>query len=178
MTNLFFEEINEQISDFIEDEERDLKFILGDKLDSIQFEVTPTIAYDYLNIDVVEDYSFHHNELHSFSSEEYPNKSDYNIYFEKVKSFCSQSLNTSLNCSHHSEHLKLVNPNSRLLNVVKRIFNVDRITDEAMPQFGELGLYTNKNDNKAPRIFFFIGNVGIVYILFYDPFHSIFNSRK
>ena len=178
MSRASFDEINDQISDFIDAEERDLKFRLGDSLVKLQFDFTPTIAYDYLNITDDLDFSFHHSEFHLVSSEENPQKSDYQIYFEKVKLFCTNTLDDSLNNSDYREHLKLVSPNKNLLDVVKKIFNVDYISPEQMPQFGELGLYTNKQNSKSPRIFFFIGNIGIVYMLFYDPFHLIFNSKK
>ena len=39
-----------------------------------------------------------------------------------------------------------------------------------------LNSYTNKETNKAPRVFGFIGNASIIYILCYDPFHKIYSS--
>lgn len=169
----------EQINDFIEfeEEEFDLKFRLGQKVYKLNLDFTPTIAYDYLNIDDDLDYSFHHSEFHSFTCEKSPKKSDYNIYFDKIKALCTKTLDDSINNSHYTEHLKVINPNKKLLDIVKKIFGVSYISHEQLPQFGELGLYTNKVGNKAPRIFFFIGNLGVIYILFYDPFHSIFPKK-
>lgn len=167
----------EQINDFIEFEESDFKFKLGQKVYKLNLDFTPTIAYDYLNIDSDLNYSFHHNEFHEFSSEIEPGKSDYNIYFDKIKTLCSRTIDESINESHYTEHLKVISPNKNLLDVVKKIFGVTHIPHDQLPQFGELGLYTNKDGTKAPRVFFFIGNLGIIYILFYDPFHNIFPSK-
>jgi hypothetical protein len=169
----------DQINDFIEYEESDFKFKIGqDKIVKLNLDFTPTIAYDYLNLNDDLDYSFHHPEFLEATSEEYPEKSDYSIYFEKIKKLCLNTIDDSLNNSHYTEHLKTISPNKKLLDVVKKIFKVSSIRDEQLPQFGELGLYTNKKGKKSPRIFFFIGNLGIIYILFYDPFHSIFNKNK
>tara|TARA_R110001632_G_scaffold232421_1_gene373163 strand:- start:3310 stop:3834 length:525 start_codon:yes stop_codon:yes gene_type:complete len=168
--------ILDEISNLIEYEERDLKFRLGDDF-PITFTTTPSIAYDYLNINDDLDYSFHNPEFLKMESEEFPNKSDYNIYFDKIKNLCKKSLDESLNNSSHKEHLKTVNPNKNLVNVVKKIFKKNHIPPEQLPQFGEFGLYTNKKSNRAPRVFFFIGNAGMIYILFYDPFHKIFPSK-
>lgn len=168
--------ILDEIQYFIEDEERDLKYQLGDNF-LIPLTTTPSIAYDYLNIDDVPEYSFHNPEFLKTESEEFPNKSDYNIYFNKIKDLCKRSLDDSLYNLPYTEHLKTIRPNKNLLSVVKKIFKKDYIPDEQLPQFGEFGLYTNKNNDRAPRVFFFIGNVGMIYILFYDPFHKIFPGK-
>lgn len=169
--------ILDEIQNFIEDEERDLKYRLGDNF-TLSFDTTPSIAYDYLNIDEVPEYSFHHPEFLKSESEEFPNKSDYNIYFHKIKNLCTRSLEDSLYNQPYTEHLKTINPNKNLLNVVKKIFKKEHIPAEQLPQFGEFGLYTNKGNNRAPRVFFFIGNLGMIYILFYDPFHKIFPMKE
>jgi hypothetical protein len=171
------DDILDEINNLIEDQERDLKFRLGDGIYPINFDTTPTIAYDYLNIDDDLDFSFHHDEFNKSLSEQYPGKSDYCIYFDKIKNLCKKSLEESLNNSHHTQHLKTINPNNKILDIVKKIFKLDKLYPEQLPQFGEFGLYTNINSNRAPRVFFFIGAAGMIYILFYDPFHLIFPKK-
>jgi hypothetical protein len=89
-----------------------------------------------------------------------------------------------VNKLHHSEHFHLItNPPYKLRELIKRISGRSDLKDEHLPIIGQFGLYTNDNADrtrniKSPRIFFFIGDNAVLYIMFYDPYHEIFNASK
>jgi hypothetical protein len=162
----------ESLESFINTDRKNLKYTFGDKVSKIVFDTTPAIAYDYLFIEPAHEYSFLHEEFNKTNSEDYPGKSDYAIYFEKIKSLCRSTLDESLN---KKEHIHIVNPNKRIANILKEIFGKSG-SYEDWPPIMQFALYTNKNDKKSPRIFCAIGNYAIIHILFYDPFHKICSS--
>jgi len=67
--------IQEIIREHIEEENLDLKYKIGDRLERIQFNMTPTIAYDYLLTDINNQYSFLHPDLNKCQCEDLPGKS-------------------------------------------------------------------------------------------------------
>jgi len=167
-----FENLSEEINSLIEEEGRDLKFRIRDRLLPINFECTPSISYDYLLLDTSKEYSFLNSEINNQTSEEYPNLSDSQIYFTKIKKVCKNNFD---DLQEDKYLFKTINPNKKLKELSDFIFS-QRLQPEQIPQFVEIILYTNKNGNKAPRVFGFIGNASIIYILFYDPFHTIFDK--
>ena len=163
--------IQEIISEHIEEENLDLKYKIGDKLEQIQFHITPTIAYDYLLTDRDNQYSFLHPDLNKCQCEDLPGKSDYAIYFEKISSFCKRTFDEILNQSDYKEHIHRVNINSTISHLLEQIFK-KRITSTNLPDIWQFALYTNKKDKRAPRILFFIGHWGVIYILALDQWHQ------
>lgn len=163
--------IQEIIREHIEEENLDLKYKIGDRLERIQFNMTPTIAYDYLLTDINNQYSFLHPDLNKCQCEDLPGKSDYAIYFEKISSFCKKTFNEILNQSDYKEHIHEVKMNQTVRDLLQQIFK-RRITSTNLPNIWQFALYTNKKDNRAPRILFFIGNLEIIYILAFDQWHK------
>lgn len=58
------------------------------------------------------------------------------------------------------------------------ICNEKPLSPECIPSFYHFALYTNEESSrksgiKSPRIYFFIGGNGVIYPLFYDPYHEI-----
>lgn len=171
-----FEDIHEYLKETIDSEGKDLKFKIGDTLFSITENQTPTISYDYLITDN-SIYSFLNPEFTRVNCELHPSKSDYQIYFEKVKSLCKKDLFEALN---DTENFKLISLNNELKEILKHhlSFDINRMSSSQIPQFGEIRLYTNKQKEGAPRVFFFVGSWNIIYILFYDSRHSIFSKSS
>lgn len=167
-----FDNLSDEINNLIEDEGRDLKFKIQDKLTPINLNCTPSISYDYLLLDHGSDYSFLNPEINTITSEEFPHLSDSQIYFKKLNEICTSNF-SDLNDS--TFFFQMISPNRKLKDIVDFIFSIKLQADQ-IPPFIELKLYTNKNSIKAPRIFGFIGNANIIYILFYDPFHQIFDK--
>lgn len=159
----------ETISGAIEDEGRDFKIKIGERI-IISQEVSFSISYDYLLLE--GDFSFNHSEFNNVTSEEFPNLSDAHIYFKRIKELCKH---TFFRLPENEVFQIIQQPNKTLRGIVERVFN-KKLSAEQTPPLLEIRLYTNKNGNKAPRVFGFIGNWGIVYILCYDPFHQIYNK--
>lgn len=168
-----FENLSDYIENFIEDEGRDLKFKVKDILIPSNMSSTPSISYDYLLLDPNSEYSFLNPEINKLTSENFPNLSDSQIYFERIKEVCVSDFNKLYDNTPFFQIIS--SPNRNLKNVVDFIFSKN-LQPEQIPSFIELKLYTNKNGDKAPRVFGFIGNASIIYILFYDPFHKIFDK--
>lgn len=167
-----FENLADEINLLIEEEGRDLKFKIKDKILPINFDCTPSVSYDYLFLDSSNEYSFLNEEINKITSEEFQGLSDSQIYFSKIKKICQTSFD---DLTRNTFFFQTINPNRNLKEIVDFIFS-QKLQANQIPQFIEIKLYTNKDSNKAPRIFGFIGNANIIYILFYDPFHKIFNS--
>lgn len=167
-----FEDLADEIENLIEKEGRDLKYKIKDKLLPINFDCTPSISYDYLLLDESNEYSFLNPEFNTITSEDFPNYSDSQIYFLKAQEICK---NNFKDLSDDKFFFDIINPNRNLKHIVDFIFS-EKLQADQIPPFIEIRLYTNKISNKAPRIFGFIGNANIIYILFYDPFHKIFNK--
>lgn len=168
------DDLQEQISDFVADEQRDLKFKAGDKVLSVLEDASLFISYDYLLSDDSK-YSFLNDEFHNKLSEEFPNLSDYQIYFNKLKSICSLSYSAA---EQDSLNFKTVSLNKNLKEILYKIYDKDNLRPEEIPSIIELRLYTNKNSDRAPRIFGFLGHANVIYIFAYDPFHDIFNAMS
>lgn len=167
-----FENLSDEINSLIEEEGRDLKYRIRDKLLPINFECTPSISYDYLLLAPSVEFSFLNLEINKQTSEEYPNLSDSQIYFTKIKKICKNNFE---DLKEDRCLFKTINPNKKLKELADFIFS-QKLHPEQIPQFVEIILYTNKIGNKAPRVFGFIGNASIIYILFYDPFHAIYDK--
>ena len=157
------ENISEEIADFIENEGRDIKFKIGDDILPIIDNSAPYISYDYLLVDDSK-YSFHNANFQTINSELYPNKTDYQIYFDKVKNLCSSNLNSALN---DTENFKMIGISKEIKEILLNSYKIDvsKLYSSQIPQFGEIRLYTNRKKNGAPRVFFFIGSLNIIYNL-------------
>jgi hypothetical protein len=79
-----FENLSDEISNLIDEEGRDLKFKIRDKLLPLNFDCTPSISYDYLLLNRNNEFSFHNPELNKATSEEFPFLSDSQIYFQRI----------------------------------------------------------------------------------------------
>ena len=168
-----FENLSDEINSLIEYEGRDLKFKLKDKILPISWGCTPSISYDYLLTDSKHEHSFLNPEINSFTSEDFPTLSDSQIYFKKIQDICKKSFeDLNDDCVFFTT---IVNPNRNLKNIVDIIFSTKLQADQ-IPTFIEIKLYTNKVNPKSPRVFGFIGNANIIYILFYDPYHKIYDK--
>lgn len=167
-----FDGLADEIESLIEEQGRDLKFKIKDKLLPLNFNCTPTISYDYLLLDSNNEFSFLNPEINLLTSEDFTGLSDSHIYFKKVQEVCN---NNFKDLSDDNFFFQIISPNRKLKELVDFIFS-QRLQADQIPPFIEIKLYTNKNSDKAPRIFGFIGNANIIYILLYDPFHKVFSA--
>lgn len=110
----------EEINDFIKDEGRDLKYKVSDKLQPINFDSTPSISYDYLLLEPGHPYSFLNSEINQLTSEEFPDLSDAQIYFEKIKKICKTDFG---DLTDDTIFFKIIKPNPELKKVADFIFS-------------------------------------------------------
>jgi hypothetical protein len=160
--------INDELKEFIEEEGRDIKFRRGDIILPINYDCSPSISYDYLLLDSSE-YSFLNPEMNKITSKSFPGSSDSQIYFQQINKVC----NRKFSGLEKDRFFERITPNQNLKKIANFIFS-QTLTPEQTPFFIEIRLYTE--EDKAPRIFGFIGNLNIIYILCYDPFHKIYNK--
>jgi hypothetical protein len=161
--------INHELKEFIEEEGRDIKFKRGDIILPINYDCSPSISYDYLLLHSSE-YSFLNPEINRITSKKFPGLSDSQIYFQQINKICNRKFS---GLERDRFLFKSISPNRKLKEIVNFIFS-QKLTTEQTPSFIEIILYTE--EDKAPRIFGFIGNLNIIYILCYDPFHQIYNE--
>ena len=168
------DEIHQQIKELTEFDGIDLKVKHGDEILPIIEKSSLFISYDYLLNDDSE-FSFNSENFYEKHSEFHDNRTDYQIYFDKVKSICSTRFDT---VSQDTFNFKVVSLNKNFREVLKNVYDVSGFKAEQIPTFIEILLYTNKKTNRAPRVFGFLGTANVIYILFYDPFHKIFDATK
>ena len=94
-----FESLADEINNLIEDAGRDLKFKINDKILPINFDCSPCISYDYLLLESGNEYSFLNPEINNITSEDFPNLSDAQIYFDKIKQVCKTKFDNLTNNS-------------------------------------------------------------------------------
>jgi hypothetical protein len=137
------------------------------------YDYSPFFAYQYLDFDTT---------TYCFNQPHFDNI-DITAYFKKVKEYSQIPIGDLIEVSHHKEHFHIIEPiPPRIKEMIKTISGKTKIKDEDLPIVGQFGLYTNANANrnenvKSPRIFFFIGSYSTINILFYDPFHELFNAK-
>lgn len=156
-----------------EDEDFDPKFnFSADSRLKYRLKQSPLFAYDYLNLDKIPNYSFHHADF---------DKEDYKKYFSQVKKFSQIKLGELMDDYKRSDHFALSSSPNKTENDLLNSILGRKLKPEQCPPIGHFHLYTPKElaeGQKAPRIHFFLGRFGIFYILFYDPFHTIHPFKK
>jgi hypothetical protein len=151
-------------------EGREFKFgtsIDGKELSS-GYNEKPLISYRYIDIEVT-DYCF---------DQECLDADDILQYFDLLKQFSSSTINELID-GHYSRHFHLYHkPNSNLRSLLEHVSGIT-LTPETTPTIGQFALYngeekaSRETGSKSPRIYFIVGQMGIMHILFYDPFHEI-----
>lgn len=159
---------------FPEEELEDDKFEFGNKLNPTDLKESykrkPKISYDYIDLDKT-DYHF---------AQECFDYIDAFHYFSTLKTFCSYSINELTDVLDKDFHFH-IDPvaSPRIQKILNRLIDIKDLTPEQIPPIGQFALYTDENGAsretqiKSPRIYFMVGPKGILYILFYDPYHEI-----
>ncbi|TAJ13046.1 hypothetical protein DMA11_10290 [Marinilabiliaceae bacterium JC017] len=161
----FFSEIN----DFIEDSGRDIKFKFGDKIVNISEDHTPVFSYDYLNLNPECEFNFCSDKI---------TIEDYKQYFNRVNELSQIYIGELIDSSDHTDHFHILNsPNRVLKGLLKETFNCEKFDQTNMPTLGQFSLYS-KGKNKPHRIFFLIGQLGFLYLLYFDAEHKIFSATS
>ncbi len=159
-----------------DDEFQDLKFKFGQKISNSinkHYSRTPLFSYDYVDLN---------ETAYNFSQDCFDN-TDAKKYFEKVKEFSKLAIDDIIDESSYKKHFHIYStPKHKQRELLNKIHK-KQLRDEQLPPIGQFALYTNENASretkiKSPRIYFMVGDYGIFYILFYDPYHEINQQKK
>lgn len=146
------------------------KYKIGEKIVDSDIYISkismPVICYSYIDLSGGE-YSFNQ----ALFSE------DYHIYFERIKELCDNTIDSlSKRDPKRVWHL-FPTRGVNIINELKRHFKKDKISP--LPEIYHFALYTDKDSadknigKRSPRIHFIVGSHGMLYPLFYDPYHEI-----
>lgn len=128
--------------------------------------VKPIVSYDLIDVS---------DSNYSFTQKCFDEK-DSKQYFIKMKELCLSSVNSIINTNLKSWHL-YPTKGANIAKELKRINNNKFLTQN--PEVMHFALYTSdekanrETGIKSPRIHFMVGANGILYPLFYDPYHEM-----
>ena len=125
--------------------------------------VPMVVKYDYIDL-CNTDYNFKQEFL----------LKDTQKYFEMMNLISRSTVNELLDRGYEL-HFRDSEIKGNLKNALKKHLP-DAI--KSMPTFFHFALYTNQNANRktgvrSPRIYFFLGNNGFAYPVFFDPYHEL-----
>lgn len=100
------------------------------------------------------------------------------MYFSRMKNFSRLSINAIIDTLDHDYHFSRTHLNTTVIKELKTELKTQHIPDDIL--LYHFALYTDKSgrasreeDIKSPRIHFILGKYGMIYILFYDPYHEL-----
>ncbi len=96
-------------------------------------------------------------------------------YFGIMKTLCLSCIEDLKDSDDRELHL-FPTKGGNIVNELKRLNKGEKL--KQMPEIMHFALYTNKdakraNKVKSPRIHFMVGARGVIYPLFYDPYHEM-----
>ena len=127
--------------------------------------VKPVISYDLVDVSD-SNYSFCQGCFDVADAKE---------YYKKMKKLCLSCIEDVKDSEDYEWHLYPTNGKNIEIEL-KRLNEGKRLSQ--MPEIMHFALYTNnaanrENNIKSPRIHFMVGARGIIYPLFYDPYHEM-----
>ena len=134
----------------------------------------PLFSYTYIDL-IKTEYGFHQDcwEIE-----------DIHKYFEIVKKISNLTIDELLDSNSQSYNFNISPPNKKTIELIKSSTGLTNLDYENCPYIGHFGINTNKkmltnreNKNKSPRIHFIL-HLNIFYILFFDPYHEIHQSKE
>lgn len=132
---------------------------------AISIKVRPVICYDLIDLDTTA-YSFHQSCF---------DNADIKEYFSSLKYISQHTIDDLIQNSDYKFHFHKSQIRGILKNILRQLHN----NNDIFPEIYHFALYTsstkaNRNNGiKSPRIYFVVGYSGMIYPLFYDPYHEI-----
>ena len=144
---------------------------LGDTLSyedsKLALDVPIVISYELIDLDKT-DYHF---------KQEFTSK-DTQRYFEVLKDISCKSINDLIEESEHSLHFHRSAAKGNLKIQLEKL-SPGCVTFDSEPMIYHFALYTDVNKAsrvngvRSPRIYFMLGKNGMIFPLFFDPYHEI-----
>lgn len=103
---------------------------------------------------------------------------DTKAYFEAMKRISCHSINEIIDSSEHSFHFYRTRVNKRLKELL-RTLSPDSRPDYDATFIYHFALYTDEqgasrvSGRRSPRVYFMLGRYGMIFPLFFDPYHEI-----
>lgn len=125
------------------------------------------ISYEMIDLDET-DYHFKQVFTHK----------DTQRYFEVFKNISCQSINDIIEQNEHSLHFHRSAAKGNLKRLLEKL-SPGCVTPDSEPMIFHFALYTDKEgadrscDRRSPRIYFMLGRNGMIFPLFFDPYHEI-----
>jgi len=149
---------------------------LGERLENedVVKSLRTNMTFSYANVDIdTTDYGF---------GQLFTNK-DTRRYFTLLNEFSQSSLDEMLDVKdQEDEEGELLHLNRTYIrgNLKKVFRQLGKDVDDQTTIIYHFALYTDKNCDacrqtgvRSPRIYFMVGQYGIMHLLFFDPFHEI-----
>jgi hypothetical protein len=161
------------IDDDDDDYAPDTKYIRGASLPSEKEleDFTLSFAYDYASVDASTLCFNNHSIIID----------DYRYFFQFKKEVSTISVKQLLNNKHEYRfHTIDLYQKKTLIEPLKKLLGIkeEKIKVSSLPTIYQLGVYTDSDNQKAPRIVGFIGYYGIFHVLWFDYSHSIYPIKK
>lgn len=102
---------------------------------------------------------------------------DTKAYFQIMKNISCRSINEIIDESDHSLHFYRSGVNNRIKELLKRLNPECEPGDTTL--IYHFALYTDKDGasresgRRSPRVYFMLGRNGMIFPLFFDPYHEI-----
>lgn len=103
---------------------------------------------------------------------------DTQAYFEIMKNISCRSINELIDESDHSLHFYRTRVNKKIENLLK-LLDPDCSPDQNATLIYHFALSTDsegasrESGRRSPRIYFMLGRNGMIFPLFFDPYHEI-----
>jgi len=101
---------------------------------------------------------------------------DTRIYFERMRKICETTIDELIDQADRQWHFHAVEVKGNLRRALQQLHPKAASGIVTMYQFA---LYTSREgadrdkDIRSPRVFFMLGKNGMIYPLFFDPYHEI-----
>lgn len=144
---------------------------LGDKLSyedsKLALDVPMVISYELVDLNETD---YHFKQAFTLK--------DTQRYFEVFKEISCQSINNLIENGEHSLHFYRTAAKGNLRRLLEKLCP-GCVTHDNEPMIYHFALYTDvekadrQSGRRSPRVYFMLGRNGMIFPLFFDPYHEI-----
>lgn len=129
-------------------------------------------------VPIVVNYSLIDLESTEYNFKQEFSRKDTQKYFEVMSNIASRSIDEIIDSGDRTLHFYRTKITRRMVELMKRLDRHCKPDAESTIVY-HFALYTDKNGasresgRRSPRIYFMLGKNGMIYPLFFDPYHEI-----
>jgi len=130
-----------------------------------------------MNVPIVVNYTHIDTGKTDFSFAQEFKKKDTEMYFKTMHDIACNTINDIITNSDIARHFLRTKITNRIYDLLVKL-GLKKISREELLIF-HFALYTDKDcadrktDKRSPRIYFMLGKNGMIFPLFFDPYHEI-----